>query len=143
MTAPKPAAPRRMSAPPPIATGHRRPAGQAKSGYQRDVTTPLKPIIVLAVCTLVALVLVIVAFSQSAGTTDRVSGVAVLAWVVGSVLGLLVFAWFRSADVGCRSEPRYVEPGWRPRRVAVWLAVVGWTAGSLGAFLVAEALARR
>lgn len=136
-------APPRRNAPPRAGATPAGARAHAKAASAKNITTPLGPIVVIAGCTLVSIVLTVIAIGQSAGSTDEVSLVAVAAWVVGSVLGLLAFSWFRSADMGCRAEPRYVEPGWRPRRIAVWLAVVGWIAGSFGAFLVAEALARR
>jgi hypothetical protein len=42
-----------------------------------------------------------------------------------------------------RSTGTYEEPTWKPRTVAAGLAVAGWLAGSAGAYLVAEAVARR
>ena len=136
-------APQRKGPPP---KGGAKPGGAAavaKARTGRDVSTPLLPIAVVGGCAAIAVVLVATALGQHAGTTGNVSTTAAIAWIIGSVVGLLAFSWFRSVDMGCRAEPRYVEPSWRPRLLAIWIAVVGWVAGSIGAFLVAEALARR
>jgi hypothetical protein len=105
--------------------------------------TPLIPILMLALTTVTAIGLVAFAIGQDAGQTDEISGPAALAWVFGAVLGLLIFAWFGLLDSVRRSTGSYEEPAWKPRTVAAVLAVAGWVAGSAGAFLVAEAVARR
>lgn len=97
----------------------------------------------LAVTTIAALVMVVGAALDGAGDTNDISPPAALGWALGSVVGLLVFAWFGWLDAGRRSTGRYIEPQWRPRTVSVVLAVSGWLIGSLGAFLVAQAIARR
>ena len=107
------------------------------------VRTPLIPIVMLALTTATAIGLVAYAVGEEAGQTDQISGPATLAWVFGAVLGLLVFAWFGVLDSVRRSTGSYEEPSWKPRTVAAVLAVAGWVAGSAGAFLVAEAVARR
>ena len=90
-----------------------------------------------------AVALVVSAIGEDAGQTDEISGAAALAWAIGALLGLLIFAWFGLLDSVRRSTGDYEEPTWKPRTVAAALAVVGWVAGSAGAFLVAEAVARR
>ena len=107
------------------------------------VRTPLIPIVMLALTAATAIGLVAFALGEDAGQTDQISGPATLAWVFGAVLGLLVFAWFGVLDSVRRSTGSYEEPSWKPRTVAAVLAVAGWVAGSAGAFLVAEAVARR
>ncbi len=105
--------------------------------------TPLIPVVMLALTALTAVGLVAYAIGEDAGQTDEISGPAALAWVFGAVLGLLIFAWFGLLDSVRRSTGSYEEPAWKPRTVAAVLAVAGWVAGSAGAFLVAEAVARR
>jgi uncharacterized BrkB/YihY/UPF0761 family membrane protein len=107
------------------------------------VHTPLIPIFMLALTALTAFALVAYAIGKDAGQTDEISDPAALAWVFGALLGLLIFAWFGLLDSVRRSTGNYEEPAWKPRTVAAVLAVVGWVAGSAGAFLVAEAVARR
>jgi len=107
------------------------------------VGTPIVPIIMLVVTTVTAIGLVAFAIGEDAGQTDEISGAATLAWAFGSLLGLLLFAWFGLLDSSRRSTGNYVEPTWKPRTVAAVLAVAGWVAGSAGAYLVAEAVARR
>ena len=105
--------------------------------------TPLIPVLMLVLTTVTAVGLVAFAIGEDAGQTDEISGPAALAWVFGAVLGLLIFAWFGLLDSVRRSTGSYEEPTWKPRTVAAVLAVAGWVAGSAGAFLVAEAVARR
>jgi hypothetical protein len=107
------------------------------------VRTPLIPIVMLALTAVTAVGLVAFAIGEDAGQTDEISGAATLAWAFGALLGLLIFAWFGLLDSVRRSTGNYEEPTWKPRTVAAVLAVVGWVAGSAGAFLVAEAVARR
>ena len=104
---------------------------------------PVIPIVMLAITAIAAITLTIAAILDDAGRTDEISTAAVLAWALGSFLGLVVFAWFGSLDARRRATGRYVEPEWRPRAIGVALAVVGWLAGATGAFLVAQAVARR
>jgi hypothetical protein len=108
-----------------------------------DVHTPLIPIAMLLVTAVTAIALVVVAIDEEAGQTSEVSAPAVLAWVVGSLVGLLIFAWFGLLDSVRRSSGTYSEPRWGPRTVAGVLAVVGWLAGSAGALVLAESVARR
>lgn len=104
---------------------------------------PVIPIAMLAITTIAALVLVIGAVVDGAGSTDDISTAALLAWAFGAFLGLMEFAWFGSLDARRRATGRYVEVAWKPRSVALALAVVGWLAGAVGAFLIAQAVARR
>jgi hypothetical protein len=133
-------APPRKGPPSKVGSRSNVPGARSKGRPGRDISTPLGPVAMVGACAVIACVLVLIAFAQGAGTTDSVSALAALSWIVGSVIGLLAF---RSVDMGCRAEIRYVEPSWRPRLIALWLAVVGWLGGSVGAFFVAEALARR
>ncbi|MCU0309479.1 MAG: hypothetical protein MUE36_00845 [Acidimicrobiales bacterium] len=107
------------------------------------VGPPVIPVVMLGITTVAAAAMVAGAFVEGAGDTDEIAPVAVLAWVVGAVVGLVVFAWFGSLDAIRRATGHYVDATWRPRTVAVVLAVTGWLIGSVGAFLVALALARR
>ena len=104
---------------------------------------PLVPVIMLALTTLTALMLVGAAFAEGAGTTSRVSSEALLAWLIGSVLGLLVFAYFDTLDARRRATGHYREATWNARTISAGLTVASWLAGSTGAFLVAQAIARR
>jgi len=117
--------------------------GRGNRGYQPDVSTPTIPIILIAGCALISMALTGRAFMDHAGSTDSVSMLAFGSWIVGSFLGLIAFTFFRSKDLSCQAEPRYVEPSWRPRLVAVLVACMGWFSGLVGAFFVAQALARR
>jgi hypothetical protein len=107
------------------------------------VRTPLIPVVMLVLTTVTAVALFAYAIGEDAGQTDEISGPAALAWAFGALLGLLIFAWFGLLDSVRRSTGEYEEPSWKPRTVAAVLAVTGWVAGSAGAFLVAEAVARR
>jgi hypothetical protein len=106
-------------------------------------STPLIPIAMLAVTALTAVALVAAAIREDAGQTDEISAEAVIAWFFGSLLGLLIFAWFGLLDSQRRSSGVYHEPPFRPRLVAGVLVVLGWVAGLAGAVLVAQAVARR
>ena len=110
---------------------------------EATTSTPLIPIAMLAVTALTALALLASAIREHAGRTDEVSVEAVLAWFFGSLLGLLVFAWFGLLDARRRSTGTYVEPSFRPRLVAGVLVALGWASGLGGAVLVAQAVARR
>ena len=112
-------------------------------GTATESGPPVVPLVMLAVTTSASLVMVIVAIVEGAGDTNDISLVAVLGWAFGSVLGLLLLAWFGWLDAARRSTGHYVEPQWRPRTVGIVLAVTGWLIGSVGAFLVAQAIARR
>jgi hypothetical protein len=135
----------RASAPPPRGGANVELSGRASKtgGYRPHVSSPLLPIVAIGACAVLAIVLTLVGWSGGAGSTESISGVALAAWVIGSVGGLVCFSWFRSIDVGRRAEPRYIEPAWRPRTVAVWVTLIGWAAGSFGALMVAQAVARR
>jgi hypothetical protein len=100
-------------------------------------------VLCVVLCASAALVLGYVAASGGAGTTDEISAAAALCWVVGSVLALLAFALFRGSNAARQTNRMYVEPSWRPMLVATTAAVIGLAAGTYGAFLVAEAVARR
>ena len=108
-----------------------------------DTGPPMVPVIMLAVTTLAAVAMAVAAFADGAGGTSEISNEAVMAWLIGSVLGLLVFAYFGTLDARRRATGRYVEPTWSPRTISAALTVAGWIAGSTGAFLVAQAVARR
>jgi hypothetical protein len=112
-------------------------------GPEATTSTPLIPIAMLGVTALTAVALLTTAIREHAGRTDEISVESVLAWFFGSLLGLLVFAWFGLLDARRRSTGAYVEPSFRPRLVAGVLVALGWTAGLAGAVLVAQAVARR
>jgi hypothetical protein len=104
---------------------------------------PVIPLVMLGITTIAACALTIGALLEGAGSTDAISDAALLAWALGSFLGLVEFAWFGSLDARRRATGRYVEADWRPRTVGLVLAVIGWIAGAAGAVLVAQAVARR
>lgn len=108
-----------------------------------SVGPPVVPIVMLAITTVATVAMVVGAVIEGAGDTDEIAPTAVLAWVFGAVFGLIVFAWFGSLDAVRRATGHYVDATWKPRTVALVLAVSGWIVGSVGAFLVAQALARR
>jgi hypothetical protein len=110
---------------------------------ETDTGPPLVPVIMLGLTTIAAVAMVAAALADGAGGTSDISTQAFMAWLVGSVLGLLVFAYFGTLDARRRATGRYVEPTWSPRTVSAVLTVAGWLAGSTGAFLVAQAVARR
>jgi hypothetical protein len=97
---------------------------------------------VVALAVVASVSLVAWSWRSGAGETADFPIGAFLGWLCGSVVSLLGFAWFRSADASRRLNPLYVEPGWRPGRVVTVLALMGLLAGSLGAILVARAVAR-
>jgi hypothetical protein len=104
---------------------------------------PVLPVVMSALGTVTSLGLVVSAVRDGAGSTDEVSSAAVLAWLFGSVIGLLLFAWFGLLDARERSSGHYVEPRWRPRAVMAVLTVASWLSGAAAAVLVAQAVARR
>jgi heme/copper-type cytochrome/quinol oxidase subunit 1 len=106
-------------------------------------TSPRIPVLMLLITAMSSVLFLVGAITDEAGSTDEVSAPAVFAWLFGSMFGLLIYAWFGLLDSVRRSTGFYEEPSWRPRVVAAVLATVGWLAGSAGAFLVAEAVARR
>ena len=108
-----------------------------------SVGPPVVPIVMLAITTFATVLMVVGAVVDGAGDTDEIAPTAVLAWVFGAVFGLIVFAWFGSLDAVRRATGHYVDATWKPRTVALVLAISGWVVGSVGAFLVAQALARR
>ena len=87
--------------------------------------------------------LFLLGWRAGAGETAVISPIAVVGWVLGGVVGLLTFAWYRSVDSGRQSDPHYVDRAWRPRRVASVLAVMSWLAGIGCALLIASSWARR
>lgn len=104
---------------------------------------PVIPIVMLAITAVASTVLVVAAVLDDAGSTDDISSAALMAWALGSFLGLMIFAWFGWLDARRRSTGHYADATWRPRLVGVVLAVAGWLAGAAGAILVAQAVARR
>ncbi len=134
-----------LSIPADATGGTRGPvAGVPATGPEVDVVRPpFIPVATLLITTATAIVMLVQAWVSGAGDTDEISAAAALCWTFGSFLGLLLFAWFGSLDADRRASLSYAEPWWRPRLVAGVLAVTGWLVGCAGAFLVAEAVARR
>jgi hypothetical protein len=66
-----------------------------------------------------------------------------LGWVLGGIVGLMLFAWFRAVNSIRQADQHYTIPRWRPAAVAVGLAVAGWFAALANGWLIAEALARQ
>lgn len=97
----------------------------------------------LLASTVAAAVLVVTAWRDDAGLTPDVSVLALAGWLIGSVAGLMLFAWFRAIDARNRADRWFVEPRWRPARLALVVAVIGWILGVLAAVMVAQSLARR
>jgi len=123
-----------------------RPLAEPEPPRARTVAPgrpPVLPVVMSALSTATSMALVIGAVRDGAGSTDEVSSAAVLAWLFGSVIGLLLFAWFNLLDARQRSIGHYVEPRWRPRAVLAVLTVVSWLSGVAAAVLVAQAVARR
>jgi len=104
--------------------------------------TPLVPIAMLVLTTAASIVFALMALRNDAGSTDEISGEAVAAWAFGSLIGLLVFAWWGLLDSKRRSTGTYQEPSFRPRLVAGVLVAVGWLAGLSGALMVGLSVAR-
>jgi hypothetical protein len=114
----------------------------APSPDEPTTSTPVVPLVMLVITAVVAIACALVAYTDDAGTTDEVSTSAVAAWGFGSLIGLLVFAWWGLLDSQNRSTGTYVEPSFRPRLVAGALVVVGWIAGLAGALMVGLSVAR-
>lgn len=89
-----------------------------------------------------SVILALVAWQGGAGETSRVSRAALIGWAVGCVVALVSFARFRVSDGADRLSVNYVVPTWKPPTVAIMSALVGWIAGSVCAFLVAESISR-
>lgn len=105
-------------------------------------TTPLVPIVMLVLSSGAAIAYALLAYLDDAGATDEISGPAVAAWAFGSLVGLLIFAWWGLLDAERRSTGTYREPSFRPQLVAGVLVAVGWLAGLSGAFMVGLSVAR-
>jgi hypothetical protein len=101
------------------------------------------PFAALAVSSVVAVSLGLWAWRSGAGTTSTISASATVGWVCGGVVALLLFAWFRAVMTGHQADPYFVEPSWRPTRLAGVVAGIAWLAGVGCAFLVGAAVARR
>jgi hypothetical protein len=134
--------------PPPRATTNTAPAQTHGLAPElrlsdRPVSAPLAPLAAVAACVLASTALFVLGWRAGAGETAQISPMAVFGWLLGGVAGLLMFAWYRSADSGRQSDPLYVDRAWRPRRVASVLAVMSWLAGIACAVLIASSWARR
>jgi hypothetical protein len=139
-----PPPPRSSARPNPVDGSRGRTATAAVSAAGRPrVGAALVPFGLLAASTVLAVVLAWWSWSSGAGRTAEVSSRAVAGWVTGGVVALVLFAWFRAATMGRQADPYYVEPSWRPSRVAPTLAGLAWLAGTACAFLLGAAVARR
>jgi hypothetical protein len=104
---------------------------------------PMAPFVALSIAGVLAVALALAAWASGAGSTSELSKAAIAGWICGSVIALLLFAWFRASTAGRQADPYFVEPSWRPTRVAGVVAGVAWLAGVGCAFLVGAAVARR
>jgi len=131
--------------PPPPTRGGTSAARQAATAHAGlpDVSAPTLPVALLAIATATSVLLALLAWRSDAGDTTAISSLAVTGWLVGGLVVPVLFSWFRSADLGARANLLYVEPGWRPQRVATLLAVIGFVASIGCAILVARSWARR
>ncbi len=111
--------------------------------YSPPVHPPLAPLALIIGSFLIAVALVAVARGQNAGANATLSIAAFGAWLVGSVLGLIGFAWFRDENLKRQLGSTYSEPAWRPVLLARVGAIAAWLVGSAGAYMIAEAVARR
>lgn len=76
-------------------------------------------------------------------TAADFSPVNAVGWLLGAIVGLSIFAWFRSRDAARRTDANYVCPRWRPTTVGVVLALANLACALLHGWAMAEALARR
>lgn len=136
-----PPPPPRLSGPPTMPAAPRSRA--AARPYSPPVHPPLAPLTLIVVSFVVSVALVIVARGQHAGSTASLSPFAFGAWLVGSVIGLVGFAWFRDENLKRQLRNTYSEPIWKPVLIARLGALAAWFVGSAGAFMIAEAVARR
>ena len=111
--------------------------------YSPPVHPPLAPLALIIGACLIAVALVAVARGQNAGANATLSMAAFGAWLVGSVLGLIGFAWFRDEHLKRQLGSTYSEPAWRPVLLARVGAIAAWVVGCAGAYMIAEAVARR
>jgi hypothetical protein len=100
------------------------------------------PLILAALSSGAAVVLLLIGWLGDAGSTTQISRVTIAGWFLGAVLTPSLFAWFRTADMKARSDIRFVEPSWRPSRVAALVAMTGWVASVGHAWLIASSVAR-
>jgi len=107
------------------------------------VHPPLSPLALIMSSLASAAVLVFLARGQHAGDTASLSGMAFGAWLAGSVVGLVGFAWFRDENLKRQLRNTYSEPIWKPVLMARVGAIAAWVIGSVGAYMIAEAVARR
>ena len=101
------------------------------------------PFGLLAAAALAAIALAWWSWAHDAGRTSELSASAVAGWLTGGVAALIVFAWFRASTMARQADPYYIEPSWRPSRLAPTLAGLAWAAGTCCAFLLGAAVARR
>jgi hypothetical protein len=101
------------------------------------------PLAITVVSLLAATLLISIASGDHAGSTAELSLPAFGAWFVGSIVGLIGYSWFRTENAKRRMSRSYSEWVWRPPLIALGASVAGWIIGSYGAFLVAQAVARR
>jgi hypothetical protein len=134
--------PRRTTAGP-SAGGRPTPGTAAPATAFGEAPTPsVAPLVLGAVISAVAVATLFNGWFGDAGTTTTISRMTVTGWVLGAVIAPAVFAWFRTGDMKARSDIRFVEPSWRPSRVAALVAVAGWFASVGHAWLIASSVAR-
>lgn len=136
-----PPSPPRSPGGPSLPAAPRSPA--AARPYSPPVHPPLAPLALIIVALVVSVALVVAARGQHAGATASLSLVALGAWLVGSVIGLVGFAWFRDENLKRRLRNTYSEPIWKPVLIARVGGIAAWVVGCAGAYMIAEAVARR
>lgn len=104
---------------------------------------PLIPLAIILVSLVAAVVFIAIASGEHAGGTSDISSAAVGAWFVGSIVGLVGYSWFRTENAKRRMSRTYTETVLRLPLIALGASVTGWILGSYGAFLIAQAVARR
>jgi hypothetical protein len=113
----------------------------ARSNATEESGPPLGVLALLAVAAVTSLSLVPYSVAHSRATA--IGPLTIVGWVLGALVGLGCFAWYRSVDRSRSGGRYYASPRWRPALVARVLAVAAWLIGVVHAWAVAEALARR
>jgi hypothetical protein len=100
------------------------------------------PLLLAAVVSAAAVAALLAGWFDDAGSTTQISRLTIAGWLLGAIAAPALFAWFRSGDMKARSDIRFVEPAWRPSRIAALVAVIGWFASIGHAWLIASSVAR-
>jgi hypothetical protein len=127
---------------PASASGVSRPAATRRS-LSSPAKPPMVPLAIILISLVAATALIAIASGDQAGGTADLSIPALGAWFVGSIVGLLAYSWFRTENAKRRMSRVYSETVFRLPLIALGASIVGWVIGSYGAFLIAQAVARR